>query len=339
MTIKRITYLIAAAVLTTFASFGQTGRSAYDFLTVPTSSHVFGLGGTNITVIDDDVTLAEQNPALIGPEVEKQLAVSYMRYLGSANFAGARYGQGAGEHSAWSAAIRYLNYGEMQGFESDGTPTGSFTPSDFVFEGTYSHDFTSRLRGGINMKMIYSSYEQYSAFAMAADVGLNYYDDIHDMSLSVVFKNMGGQLKRFDRNYDRLPFDIQLGWMQALGSSPFSLSITAFNLTRWKLHYYEHTEDDGVKELTVKDSFAKNFFRHFIFGLQYQPSERLYVDLAYNYKVRSDMSTYQRNFFSGFSLGFGLKTRTFSVGAAYAMPHKGGSSLLINLGLQISELL
>ena len=181
---RTILLLAAGAVLTVQA---QTGRSAYDFLTVPTSSHVFGLGGTNITIIDDDVTLAEQNPALLGPEVEKQLAVGYMRYLGTANFAGVRYGQGAGEHSAWSAAVRYLNYGEMQGYEADGSSIGSFTPSDFVFEGTYSHDFTMRLRGGINLKMIYSSYEQYSAFAMAADVGLNYYDDEHDMSLSFVY--------------------------------------------------------------------------------------------------------------------------------------------------------
>ncbi|MDE7109749.1 MAG: type IX secretion system protein PorQ [Muribaculaceae bacterium] len=339
MILKRITYLTFGMILAAVSARGQTGRSAYDFLTVPTSSHVFGLGGTNITIIDADVTLAEQNPALLGPEVEKQLAASYMHYLGSANFAGIRYGQSAGEHSAWSGAIRYLNYGEIQGFEADGSPTGSFTPSDFVFEGTYSHDFTSRLRGGINLKMIYSSYEQYSAFAMAADVGINYYDDVHDMSLSVVFKNMGGQIKRFDSSYDRLPFDIQLGWMQSLGSSPFSLSITAQNLTRWHLHYYEHTEDGGVQEKTLKSTFAGDFFRHLIFGAQYQPSERVYVDLAYNYKMRSDMSAYQRNFFSGFSLGLGIKTRTFSVGAAYAMPHKSASTLLINLGLQISELL
>lgn len=331
--------MLSAAAATAAAATAQTGRSAYDFLTVPTSSHVYGLGGTNITIIDDDVTLAEQNPALLGPEVESQVAVNYMHYLGSANFAGVRYGRAAGEHAAWAAGIRYLNYGEISGYEQDGTPTGSFTPMDIVAEGTYSHDFTYRLRGGINLKMIYSSYEQYSAFAIAADVGINYYDDEHDMSLSAVLKNMGGQVKRFDESYDRLPFDIQLGWMKGFGGGPISLSVTAWNLTNWKLHYYEHTEDEGVKEKELKIGFGKNFFRHFIFGLQYQPSDRFYANLAYNYKVRSDMSSYQRNFFSGFSIGMGIRTRTFSVGAAYAMPHKSGSTLLINLGLQLSELL
>ncbi len=51
------------------------------------------------------------------------------------------------------------------------------------------------------------------------------------------------------------------------------------------------------------------------------------------------MSNYQRNFFSGFSVGLGFKARTFSIGAAYAMPHKSASSILLNVGLNISELL
>ena len=29
----------------------------------------------------------------------------------------------------------------------------------------------------MNLKMIYSNYESYSAFAVAADIGVNYYDE------------------------------------------------------------------------------------------------------------------------------------------------------------------
>lgn len=337
MKLAKLTYMAAMAFTVATAS-AQNGRSAYDFLTIPTSAHVYGLGGTNITLIDDDVSLVEQNPALLGPEIEKQVAFSYMHYMGSANFAGVRYGMAAGERSAWAFGVRYLNYGEIRGFDENGQETGSFTPSDMVFEGSYSHDFTDRLRGGINLKGAYSHYEQYSAFALCADVGLNYYNDERDMSLSVVFKNMGGQIKRFDDSYDRLPFDIQLGWMKGMGDSGFSLSVTAFHLTKWNLPYYEHT-DEGIKEVKLKSNFGKNLFRHLIFGAQYAPSDRFYIDLAYNYKTRSDMNTYQRNFLSGFSAGLGLKARAFSFGVAYAMPHKSASTIMLNVGLNIAELL
>ncbi len=319
------------------AAFPQTGRSAYDFLEIPTSSRVYGLGGTNVTVIDDDVSLVEQNPALLGPEIGRQAAFGYMHYLGSANFAGARYGQGIGEHAAWAAGVRYLNYGEMDGYDQNGMPTGSFTPSDVVVEGSFSHDINYKLRGGINVKAIFSSYERYSAFAMAADVGLNYYDDESDTSLSLVLKNMGGQIKRFEESYDRLPFDIQLGWMKGFADSGFFLSVTATNLTKWNLPYYHHSAD-GVEEVKQKSNFAKNLFRHLIFGVEYRPSSRFYADLAYNYKTRSDMNSFQRNFLSGFSAGVGFKVSSFRVGVAYAMPHKSASTFMVNLGLDINTL-
>lgn len=329
------TYLLAIAAISLPAA-AQTGRSAYEFLDIPSSSHAYGLGGTNIALVDDDVSLAGQNPALIGPEIDRQLAFGYMNYMGGSNFADVRFGWAAGEHAAWAAGVRYLNYGEITGYEPDGSMSGSFTPADIVFEGTYSHDFTYRLRGGINLKMIYSNYERYSAFAMAVDLGVNYYDDEHDFSFSAVLKNMGGQLKRFEDAYDRLPFDLQLGFMKGLGASPFSFGVTAHNLTRWNIPYYDHRDDE---ETELKSGFAKNLFRHLIFALQYQPNDRFYIDLGYNYKTRTDMNNYQRNFFSGFSVGLGIKSRTFSIGAAYAMPHKSASSILLNLSLQLSELL
>lgn len=317
-------------------AFAQTS-DGYSFLNIPTSSHVFGLGGNNIAIIDDDVTLADQNPALIGPELDKQVALNYMYYMSSGNFAGVRFGTGAGEHSGWAVGLRYLNYGKFDGYDEFGTPTGEFTPSDLVIEGTYSRDITGRWRGGVNLKMAYSSYEQYSAWALAVDLGVNYYDDEKDLSFSAVLKNMGGQFKRFHQRYARMPFDIQLGYLQGIGSSPFQISITADNLTRWKIPYYQYA--DGEELLIKKDGFFTNFFRHLIFGVQYQPSDPFYVCLAYNYKTHSDMTAFNGSFLSGFSLGAGFKTHGFYIGASYAMPHKSASSLMLNLSCSIGELL
>lgn len=332
--------LIAALLCLACAvpAWGQTGRTAYDFLTIPSSSHAYGLGGVNIAVIDDDVNLAEQNPALLGPEIGRQVSFGYMHWLGSANFAGARYGMAAGEHGAWGAGIRYLNYGTMTGYDHTGMETGTFTPSDIVVEGSYAHDFNDRLRGGINLKGGYSNYEQYTAFALAVDLGVNYYNPERDLSLSLVLKNMGGQLKRFEEHYDRLPFDVQLGWMKGFGDTGFSFGITAWHLTKWELPVYEHT-DAGLQELKIKNSFGRNLFRHLVFGAQYAPSERFYIDLGYNYKTRTDMSAYQRNFLSGFSAGLGFKARAFTAGIAAAMPHKGGATVLLNLSLGIGALM
>lgn len=317
----------------------QDGSTTYSFLDIPESAQAMALGGANISMIDDDISLMGQNPALLGPEIEAKIGLSYMHYMGSANFAGARYGMSAGERGAWGLGIRYLNYGSVTSTTEDGTPGDIFSPQDLVIGATYSHDFTDRLRGGITLNMMYSHYEIYEAFAMGADVGLNYYDGDRDLSLSLVLRNMGGQIKRFHDNFDRLPFDIQLGYTQGLGSGPFSLSITAWHLNKWKLPYYTHKDDNGTETSELKSGFVSNLFRHLIFGLKFAPSDNFWIAAAYNHKTRTDMSTYQRNFLSGISLGLGLQVKAFGISAAYGMPHKKASQILLNLSLNISDLL
>ena len=98
---------------------------------------------------------------------------------------------------------------------------------------------------------------------------------------------------------------------------------------------------DGTssEEFKVKDSFTSNLFRHLVFGLDFTPSERFYIALGYNYKTRTDMSTYSRSFLSGFSLGAGLNLDRFSLGLAFAQPHSGATTLMVNLNLNLQDIL
>lgn len=326
--------VIATASIGALATDGST---AYNFLDVTTSTHIYGLGGINISTVADDINITDQNPALLGGEMDKQLGFSYMRYMGESNFAGAKFGAQAHEHGAWAAGIRYFGYGKMQSADADGTITGSFSAHDIAFNATYSHDITDRLRGGINIKMIYSAYDQYSAFALATDLGVNYYNPENDLSLSAVVANLGGQIKRFNDSYDRLPIDVRLGWTKSFGALPIRFSITAWNLTKWSLPYYE--TGDGTTQDTpqLKDTFTSNLFRHLIFAADFVPSERFHIGIGYNYKTRTDMSTYSRNLLSGFSVGAGLNVSKLGIGIALSQPHAGGTTFMFNLTANINE--
>ena len=326
--------LAGAALLSAPLAYGQLAANAYSFLDVSSATHALALGGNAIAAAGPDPMMVDQNPALLGPEIGRVAALSYMRYFGSSNFMAARFAHSAGERGAWAAGIRYLDYGSIDGYTQDGSYTGTFRPQDIAVEGTYSHDFNDRLRGGINAKFIYSNYEDYTAMALSADLGINYYDEEHDLSLAAVIKNAGGQVKRFNEEYDHLPFDVQLGYMQGLGGGPFSLSITAHHLTHWKLPYYKHDQHGG-SDGTVEEEqykFIPTFFRHLTFGLQYSPSDLFYAALGYNYKTRGDMGTYQRSILSGFSLGLGLNVKDFSIGVSFSQPHKSATTLALNLG-------
>lgn len=312
---------------------------AYNFLNVPSSAHVYGLGGINISNIDDDINSIDQNPALLGPEFDMQVGINYMRYLGESNFAGARFGNKAGEHGAWSAGIQYYGYGTIQEADIAGNKLGTFSPKDLNFSGTYAHDITDRLRGGITLKMLYSSYADYSAFALATDLGINYYDADRDLSLSAVIANLGGQVKRFHERYDRLPLDLRFGWTQSFGSLPIRFSITAWNLLQWKIPYTDAGDGMNSDDLEVKESFGSNLFRHLIFGVDFVPSDKFHIGIGYNYKTRTDMSTYQRSFLSGLSICAGLKVKSFGVEVAFAQPHTGATTFMVNFSTNLYELL
>lgn len=317
----------------------EDSSPAYNFLNIPSSTTAYGLGGVNITNISDDINNIDQNPALLGPEFGTQLGVNYMHYIGGSNFAGVKFGKGAGEHSAWAAGIQYFGYGEIQGTDITGSLTGTFSPKDMVFNAMYARDINDRWRGGANLKFAYSNYEQYSAMAIAADLGVNYYDPDRDLSFSAVVANLGGQVKRFNESYDRLPIDVRLGWAQSFGSLPIRFSVTAWNLTKWKLPYYETGDGMNDSGLTLKDSFSSNLFRHLIFGAQFVPSQNLNIGIGYNYKTRTDMSTYSRSFLSGFSIGAALKVKAFGIGVALAQPHSGATTLMVNISANLSEFL
>lgn len=318
---------------------GQDGSSAYNFLNITSSSKIYGLGGVNISLVDDDISVSDQNPALLGPEVSGQLAFGYMHYVGGSNFANLRYAHSSGERGAWSASVRYFGYGSIKEATPDGNIIGTISPKDLAFGGSYSYDINQRLRGGISLKMLYSSYAEYSAFALSTDLGINYYDDERDLSLSIVAANLGGQIKRFNNSYDRLPFDIRLGWSQSFGTFPIRFSITAWNLTKWKLPYVETGDGSSDAEPEVKDSFKSNLFRHLVFGADLISSENFYIGLGYNYKTRTDMATYSRNMLSGFSLAGGINVGSFNVGVALAHPHTGATTFMFNLTCNLSDLI
>lgn len=339
MTIRKYITLVCAIVAAALQGWGQDGTSAYNFLDIPLSSRIYGLGGVNITLVDDDVTTIDQNPALLGGEMSGQIALSYMRYVAGSNFAGLRYAHSAGEHGAWSAAIQYFGYGDMEERDETGALLGNFSPKDALFMGAYSHDITDRLRGGINLKMAYSSYAEYSAFAIATDLGINYYDPDRDLSLSLVVANLGGQVKKFNESYDRLPIDVRIGWSQSFEGFPLRFSITAWNLTKWKLPYFDYGDGTSGSEVVEKDSFGSNLFRHLVFGVDIISSPNWYLGLGYNYKTRTDMLSYHRSFLSGFSLAGGIRVSNFGVGVALATPATGATTFMLNLSMNLSDLL
>ncbi len=339
MRYSRYIYIILAliAIFLPPSVCGQEGRTSYDFLNITPSAHAYALGSNNISIIEEDITLINNNPALLGPEMNLKWGINYMMYVAGIHFAGTTFGVATSSRGALAAGIQYYGYGSMKMTDESGQILGTFSPQDIQIQCAYSHDIYEGLRGGAMLKFIYSNYEQYTATALAVDLGLNYYNAEKNYSLSLVARNLGGQLKRHANSYGNLPWDIQFGYSQTLSDVPIRISITAHDLWRWKIPYPTTTDNDD--SIVVTDKFFEHFFRHLIFGVEYLFSNNFYLALGYNYKIASDMRTNSRNILSGFSIGGGLRVKMFALDVAVASHHVSGTTLMLNLTTSISDFL
>ena len=322
---KRVlTYLYI--ICSTAFLHAQDAGATFQFLQLPSSSHAAALGGDNTSIIEDDVTLAFHNPALLTNVSESTLSLNYMSYLQRTHVASAAYNMLVGDRSVLAFGAHYLNFGSMKNTDTEGNIIGNFSAKDMALMTTYSFDFSERLTGGVTGKLIYSNYEQVYSLAVGVDLGLNYYNPESMLSVSVVARNLGGQVKTYDGTQEPLPFNLLVGFSKELAHAPIRLSLTLTDLNKWQAEDFYNTSDDSWKALLLK---------HLILGADLFPSPSTYVSLGYNLLLRSELKNNARRSLEGFSIGGGIQTQRIKVGLSYGKYHIAASSLMMDFAIEI----
>ena len=310
-----------------FALSAQGGEHVFSFLRLPYSSHAAALGGDNISLIDDDLTLVMHNPALLANVSDKTLNTAYMSYMGDCNVGGAAFSKTFGERSSAAVFLRYVDYGKFDGYTDDNIFTGTFSAKDIDLTLTYDYLLGERWSGGVSAKLIYSKYESMYALGLGVDLGINYFDAEKDFSMSFVCKNLGGQVKAFEEKLGVMPMDFQLGLTKRFAHAPIRLSAMFHDLHRWK-------RDDFYNADGSKDNVGELILKHFIVGADVLIGNNFYFSLGYNYRASRELSA-ARNSFDGFSIGAGLNIYKVKFNASYSKLHTSANSLLFNLSYSL----
>lgn len=320
-------YLIILAYLCPLAAQAQESTSVFNFLSLPNSAHATALGGRNISLIEDDASLTFQNPSLLSSVSNNTLSLDFLTYMKGCNAGGASYARVAGERGTWGVNAQFVSYGSMTETLERGEIIGDMSALDFAFSGLYSYNLSDRWAAGASGKLIYSKYASYSSFAMAVDLGLNYYDEGHDFSFSVVASNLGGQIKAFGEEHERLPYDLQLGFTKRIAHAPLRISVTMVDINRWSSKYYY--SGDG------KPSFGRKLMNHFNVGLDIIPVQMVYVAVGYNFRRAYEMKAAGSSHAAGLTLGAGLNIKKFKLGVAYAKYHVSAPSLSLSIAYSL----
>lgn len=301
----------------------QSGENAFNFLRLPYSARAAGLGGSNISIIEDDITLAMHNPALLINVSDKTININYMSYMSDSKLAGAAFNKTFGERAAGAITARYVDYGEFEGYTEDNIYTGSFSAKDIEIAATYSYLLSNYWSGGVTGRFIYSKYEALSAIALGVDLGINYYNPDKGLSTSFVLKNLGAQVKAFEEKNEKLPVDVQLGISKKLPHAPIRLSLTLTNLHKWG-------KDDFYNADGSEDSTSDILLKHIILGADAILGKNFYASIGYNFRMSKELSA-GGNKWDGLSIGAGLNINKVKFGASYSKLHVSSSSFLFNL--------
>ena len=305
--------LVVITTLLALAVRGQESQEVYSFLRLPVSAHVAALGGDNITLTDDDATVIFHNPALISNVSDKTLNLNFMTYMEGAKTASASFVKAYKERGTWGVSAQYMDYGTMKETTMENIETGTFSARDIALAGTFAYLLGNHVSGGITARFITSHIASYSSAAAAIDLGINYFDEERGWSLSAVAKNLGGQVKAYEDDFERIPLDLQLGVTKRLIGSPLRLSATLSRLNNW---------DQGL-------------IKHLAVGADLLLGDNIYVAAGYNFRRSSEMkisdSDGDSNHGAGLSLGAGLQLERFKLHVAYAKYHVSANSLLINV--------
>lgn len=292
-------------------------QTEYNFLRLPVSAHAAALGGDNITVIEDDEALIFHNPALLTSVNDKTINLNYMNYMSGANMASASFNRIVKERASWAVSAQYVNYGKMKEVDENNVQTGEFSAKDLSFAGYFSYMLANRLTGGISARLITSYLGSYNSIGFGVDLGLNYYDSDHEWSLALVLKNLGGQLKAYHDNFERMPFDIQMGVTKRFTGTPFRLHATLVDLNH--LDY--------------------KFLNHIVVGADVLLTESIWIGGGYNFRRADEMKITTTNGSSshgaGLSFGAGLNLERFKLNLAYGKYHVSSSSLVLNVAYEL----
>jgi len=313
---KKLLYTVGLT-LCTLPAMAQESKTVFNFLRLPVSAHVAALGGDNITISDDDASLVFHNPALLSNVGDRTLGLNMMTYMQGCVTGSAAFVKAAGERGTWAAAGQFMSYGNMRQTNASGEQTGEFSAKDISLMATFTYQLTSRISGGITAKGLASYIGSYHSTAMGVDLGLNYYDDEREWSVSAVARNLGGQLSAYEDDFERLPLDVQIGVTKRLIGSPLRLSASLVRLNDWEC---------GIG-------------RHVVVGADLILSQQFYVAAGYNALRAAEMGIGDDEGSSahgaGLSIGAGMHLQRLALHVAYARYHVSSNSLLINFSYSL----
>jgi len=296
---------IFGVVLILTISLPLFAQSTYKFLTLDTSPRAAAVAGSFVSN-PDDPNVIFYNPAGMNLLSGAPVSFSFLKHLMDINSASLVYTQEFESLGRFSAAVKYINFGDFTKATDDGMKIGNFGASDVAFIVGYANKLDDDFYYGVNVKFIYSGIEDYSSTAAAFDLGLHYEipDAMWNFGFSIL--NLGSQLSSYIDTKEDLPLDMRFGFSKQLENLPFRF-YWSFN----KLNERQDKFFDRFKNITA--------------GGEFKMGQSFRLRFGYDNEKRKEMKIGTTAGLAGFNIGFGFNVSSYTVDYAFSSMGSIGS--------------
>jgi hypothetical protein len=335
---RKLLLLIILQALLYPRAFGQIGgESTYDFLNLTNSARMAALGGNQVALSDSlDLNVSFNNPSLLSNGVQNMLVLNYVNYFAGINYGYASYSFKTPLPGNFAVGMHYINYGSFLEALPNGQKTGqTFNAAEYALNLIWSNEY-KQFTYGITLKPIFSQFESYQSFGIAADLGISHFSKNKLTVASIVAKNIGTQITTYYDGAGResIPFDLQVGLSKKLEHAPFRFAATMQHLQKWDLA--KPVEDNtGTTTVYKEEPFSKKFMRHMVLGVELLPSPNFTIRAGYNHQIRQELRLDEKMSTVGFSWGFGVRISRFQFSYGSGRYHLAGSSNLISVAIRL----
>ncbi|MBI5804905.1 PorV/PorQ family protein [candidate division TA06 bacterium] len=301
--------LLFLAVMTSSAVFALAQDCGFSFLRLPLKARAVSMGEALVGASDDLAGLP-YNPAGLSLINTRQGSAGYTNYAADIQAGSINYVQPRDQWSTYSVGISYLNSGSIKETTLD-LPTGTgntFSYNTLALSLGYGRIINSQLFAGAALKGVYDKVQEYSASAVAVDLGVLYEIDM-DQAARALFKakssrnygssltagfsvlNLGVAAKAFVTEKEKLPLTFRGGLAYRPVMNRLTIALAASKVV-----------DTGVQAQL---------------GLEYFVREALALRLGYNGVMGEIETGSNLDDITGWACGLGVCIKKYRFDVAY----------------------
>ena len=261
------------------------------------------------------------NPGLLDSANLGHVGLTYQSLVADIDYGTLTYIHKFNHSGIWGFGVQYLNYGEFQGFDPSGSPTGTFRGSEFALVVAYAKP-VGPIQLGMDLKFMNSALAGFNASAILIDLGGVFRHPDQDFTVGLTFRNIGVLLSDFsDTSESDLPFDVQMGITYKPRHMPFRFSLTGYNIGLVDQILFTPT---GTGEPPEEVKGFDKIMRHLAWGLEILVHRNFNLRTGYNHTIRKELRLAETSGGAGFSFGFLFKIKRFELSYTRSIYHVGG---------------